>query len=71
MKFLYLLLSICLFLLCTPWTTAETVPTIAPPNPTPPNGAPVEAGSTTGFPGPQTAAPTKPTPTVTTIYPIY
>ncbi|BFF92794.1 uncharacterized protein DMAD_10772 [Drosophila madeirensis] len=71
MKFLYLLLSICLFLFCTPWTTAQSIPTIGLPDPTPPNGAPVEAGATTGFPGPPSAADTEPTPVVSTAYPIY
>ncbi|EDW24953.1 GL24431 [Drosophila persimilis] len=70
MKFLYLLLSICIFLLCAPWSKAQTIPTLALPDPTPPNGAPVD-GESTGFPGPPSAAPTEPTPEVSTIYPIY
>nr|XP_016997253.2 uncharacterized protein LOC108057487 [Drosophila takahashii] len=69
MKYFNLLLSLCLVLaLCSSWVAAFS--SLAPPDPTPPTGSPVD-DSSTGFPGPPPAETTLVAPEVTTIYPIY
>ncbi|XP_017085068.2 uncharacterized protein LOC108117241 [Drosophila eugracilis] len=69
MKYFNLLLSICLvFMLCSSWAAAFS--SLATPDPTPPTGT-AATGSSTGFPGPPTAATTNPTPEVSTAFSIY
>ncbi|XP_034488781.1 uncharacterized protein LOC117792672 [Drosophila innubila] len=72
MKFLQLLLSLCLaFLLCTlPLIKAQNngVPPIPTAAPTPPNG---ENGAPNGPPGPPAAPTTVETPEVSTVFPNY
>ncbi|XP_023036360.1 uncharacterized protein LOC111519480 [Drosophila willistoni] len=73
MKFFHLLLTLCLaILLCVGPMVQAQVPSIPTDAPTPPTGSGgSEATTSSGFPGPPTAASTAATPEVSTIYPEY